>query len=111
MFEREQLRAKLLEGRVEEIKLRRRSVAEVQSQEHILPAAPSTNTDLNPDNPDEYMQIINTDLQFRDTLNSFNETVIQVIKKRQEQKFRMEQTVFEMDATDEQLLQDSNLIK
>lgn len=100
MFEREQLRCKLLEGRVEEIKLRRRTAAEAQAMSSIAPE-PIVDPDLNPDDPDDFMQIISTDTEFRDVLNNFQETVKQVIKKRMELKFKMEPTSFEMDLPDD----------
>lgn len=103
MFEREQLRAKLLEGRVEEIKLRRRTLAEA------VPVAAPVSTpgelvaNLNPDNPDDYLRIINIDKEFREALHNFQDFVKQVIKKRQAQVYRMEPTSFEMDLTDSEL--------
>lgn len=100
MFEREQLRCKLLEGRVEEIKLRRKT--EVQAKESAM-IEPIVDPDLNPDNPDEFLQIITIDTVFRDVLNNFQETVKQVIKKRMEQKFKMEPTSFEKELPESEI--------
>lgn len=97
MFEREQLRCKLLEGRVEEIKLRRKTVGETQPRTSGTAQQVVIDPDLNPDNPDDFLQIISTDTEFRDVLNNFQETVKQVIKKRMELKFKMEPTSFEED--------------
>lgn len=102
MFEREQLRAKLLEGRVEEIKLRRKTLAEKQTTGSQI-MKPEIDPNLDPDNPDDFLQIITLDPEFRDILNSFRETVKQTIKKRMEQKFKMEPTSFEKELTDAEL--------
>lgn len=96
MFEREQLRCKLLEGRVEEIKLRYRlTVAEIERRSTL--AAQRTEEEvLDPDNPEEFLRIITSDLQFRDVLNSFQDQVLKVEKKRQNREYVMERTDFEI---------------
>lgn len=97
MFEREQLRCKLLEGRVEEMKLKgRATTGEVEDNTVIENPPLNTATLLDPDNPDEFMSIISSDLEFRDVYNNFQDLVIKVEKKRQERQYVMETTEFEM---------------
>lgn len=107
MFEREQLRCKLLEGRVEEIKLKRRTIAEVVPMNTTLSTIINLVSQLNPDNADDYLQLISIDQEFREALKNFQETVKQVIKKRQAISYRMEPTSFEIDLNDSE--QDSTL--
>ncbi|XP_011295440.2 dynein intermediate chain 3, ciliary [Musca domestica] len=102
MFEREQLRCKLLEGRVEEIKLKhrltaadleRKTLIEAQEKEKIAPEP------LDPDNPDEFLRIITSDEEFRDIFNSFQDHVLKTDKKRQKREYIMDLTDFEMELT------------
>lgn len=95
MFEREQLRAKLLEGRVEEIKLRRRSITKKEPEIEKMPSTTEVDRVWNPYGADEYLQIISADTEFREAVNTFNEIVRDVIKKRQLQVRIMEKTSFE----------------
>lgn len=83
MFEREQLRSKLLEARTQEIKLRSTRIIEKESKiekfEEPLPGYMS----LNPETAEDYLEIITNDAQFRDVINTFNHIVEKVEKQRQ----------------------------
>ncbi|XP_075160545.1 dynein intermediate chain 3, ciliary [Haematobia irritans] len=96
MFEREQLRCKLLDGRVEEIKLKQRiTLAENETaviedrQQHIQELV-----DIN--DSDEFLRIISSDVEFRDIFNNFQDLTLKVEKKRQEREYVMERTDFEV---------------
>lgn len=105
MFEREQLRCKLLEGRVEEIKLKTRlTAAELERKTLLEEQAKPSEEPLDPDNPDEFLRIISSDLEFKDVLNQFQDLIIKVEKKRQERQYIMETTDFEL----EQFIRNSN---
>ncbi|XP_073837272.1 dynein intermediate chain 3, ciliary-like [Musca autumnalis] len=99
MFEREQLRCKLLEGRVEEIKLKHRLTAADLERKTLLEAQQQQliPEPLDPDNPDEFLRIITSDEEFRDVLNSFQDHVLKVDRKRQKREYIMELTDFDMD--------------
>ena len=93
MFEREQLRSKLLEGRVEEMKLKQRT--QQAESEAPPPEVIQPEEDLDPDNPEEFLRIIASDDEFREALNNFKDYVIKVVKKRQLRTYVMEKTDFE----------------
>ncbi|TDG41972.1 hypothetical protein AWZ03_011618 [Drosophila navojoa] len=101
MFEREITRSKLLEARVDEIKLRRRTLImeeeERQSKAAIVEEAPPVVPDLelDPDNPDQFIKMIESDEQFRLALATFHETLEAVDRKRATEKKVMERTDFE----------------
>lgn len=101
MFEREITRSKLLEARVDEIKLRRRTLImeeeERQSKAALVEDAPPVVPDLelDPDNPDQFIKMIESDEQFRLALASFHETLEAVDRKRATEKKVMERTDFE----------------
>lgn len=98
MFEREQLRCKLLEGRVEEIKLKHRATAAETERTTLLLQQPNTEDEaLDLDNLDEFMRIITSDEEFRDIHNSFQDQVVKVGKKRQDRVYVMEKTEFETE--------------
>lgn len=99
MFEREQLRCKLLDGRVEEIKLKHRATAAAESERTtLLMQQPNTEDEtLDIDNLDEFMRIITSDEEFRDIHNSFQDQVVKVGKKRQDRVYVMEKTEFETE--------------
>ncbi|KNC20624.1 hypothetical protein FF38_06905 [Lucilia cuprina] len=98
MFEREQLRCKLLEGRVEEMKLKKRTT-EAELERKTLQESQRQPPDetLDPDNPEEFLRIISSDIEFREGLNNFQDLVIKVEKKRQDRQYIMERTEFEFD--------------
>lgn len=93
MFEREQLRCKLLDGRVEEIKLKRKTEAVDEKKAYVK----RDEDIINPDDPEEFLRIITRDTEFKDVLNTFQDQVYKVDKKRQEREYVMEQTDFEAD--------------
>ncbi|XP_065360581.1 dynein intermediate chain 3, ciliary [Calliphora vicina] len=97
MFEREQLRCKLLEGRVEEMKLKRRTTAELERKTLSETQPRPVEEPLDPDNAEEFLRIISADLEFREGLNNFQDHVIKVEKKRQERQYVMERTEFEIE--------------
>ncbi|XP_061401723.1 dynein intermediate chain 3, ciliary-like [Musca vetustissima] len=100
MFEREQLRCKLLEGRVEEIKLRHRLTAADLERKTLLEMQQQTTMEpLDPDNPDEFLRLITSDEEFRNVLNSFQDYVLKVDRKRQLRECIMEVTDFEVEYT------------
>ncbi|KAH8245534.1 hypothetical protein KR032_011480, partial [Drosophila birchii] len=93
MFEREISRSKLLEARVDEVKLKRRTMlkAEEAHQEKItFPAI-----ELDPDNSDQFVMMIEGDEDFRKAINDFQDTLINVERKRSKRTVIMERTVFE----------------
>uniref|UniRef100_A0A1A9WYS9 Dynein intermediate chain 3, ciliary n=1 Tax=Glossina brevipalpis TaxID=37001 RepID=A0A1A9WYS9_9MUSC len=95
MFEREQLRCKLLEGRVEEIKLKRKTDA--PDEDKKLAYTKKDEDIINPDDPEEFLRIITKDTEFKEVLNTFQDQVYKVDKKRQEREYVMERTDFEAD--------------
>uniref|UniRef100_A0A1A9ZYV6 WD_REPEATS_REGION domain-containing protein n=1 Tax=Glossina pallidipes TaxID=7398 RepID=A0A1A9ZYV6_GLOPL len=94
MFEREQLRCKLLDGRVEEIKLKRKTEAVDGKKSTFVKRDEDI---INPDDPEEFLRIITRDTEFKEVLNTFQDQVYKVDKKRQEREYVMEQTDFEAD--------------
>ena len=98
MFEREITRSKLLEARVDEIKLRRRTLA-LAEEENASQPAPVEETvpdlELDPDNPDQFIKMIESDEQFRLALAHFHEVLEAVDRKRAAEKKVMERTDFE----------------
>ncbi|XP_011201240.2 dynein intermediate chain 3, ciliary [Bactrocera dorsalis] len=94
LFERELFRSKLLEGRVEEVKLKRKTSlleAETKQREAELDLI----AELDPDDPDQFLQIIENDTEFKDMLKIFKDSTFNIDKKRQERQFVMERTDFE----------------
>ncbi|XP_064538768.1 dynein intermediate chain 3, ciliary [Drosophila montana] len=99
MFEREITRSKLLEARVDEIKLRRRTLImeeeERQSKAEVEDVEVVPDLELDPDNPDQFIKMIESDEQFRLALATFHETLEAVDRKRAAEKKVMERTDFE----------------
>ncbi|KAH8387217.1 hypothetical protein KR093_005637, partial [Drosophila rubida] len=100
MFEREITRSKLLEARVDEIKLRRRTQLLEEEEERQSKAAAVVeefvpDLELDPDNPDQFIKMIESDEQFRVALAQFHETLEAVDRKRAAEKKVMERTHFE----------------
>ncbi|KAH8305367.1 hypothetical protein KR044_012833, partial [Drosophila immigrans] len=100
MFEREITRSKLLEARVDEIKLRRRTQMLEEEEERQSKAAALVeeyvpDLELDPDNPDQFIKMIESDEQFRVALAQFHETLESVDRKRAAEKKVMERTHFE----------------
>lgn len=98
MFEREQLRCKLLEGRVEEVKLKRRAIVDELEKTNLLEDKEINTKELplDPDNTDEFLRITSSDVEFREVLNHFQDHVFKIEKKRQEREYVMERTEFEI---------------
>ncbi|XP_062139921.1 dynein intermediate chain 3, ciliary [Drosophila sulfurigaster albostrigata] len=100
MFEREITRSKLLEARVDEIKLRRRTQMLEEEEERQSKAAPVVqeympDLELDPDNPDQFIKMIESDEEFRVALSQFHETLEAVDRQRAAEKKVMERTHFE----------------
>lgn len=104
MFEREISRSKLLEDRVDEIKLRRRTAlldeeerksTEAAKVEDASMSLPVPDLELDPDNPDQFIKMIESDEQFRLALANFHETLEAIDRKRAAEKKVMERTDFE----------------
>ncbi|XP_054735169.1 dynein intermediate chain 3, ciliary [Anastrepha obliqua] len=95
LFERELLRSKLLEGRVEEIKLKRKTSMYEAEQAKLREAELELLEQLDPEDPDQFLQIIENDTEFKDMLKMFRDGIFDIDKKRQERQFVMERTVFE----------------
>uniref|UniRef100_A0A0K8VPH4 Dynein intermediate chain 3, ciliary n=1 Tax=Bactrocera latifrons TaxID=174628 RepID=A0A0K8VPH4_BACLA len=94
LFERELFRSKLLEGRVEEVKLKRKtSLLEADTKQRE--AELDLMAELDPDDPDQFLQIIENDTEFKDMLKIFKDSTFNIDKKRQERQFVMERTDFE----------------
>lgn len=92
------MRGRLLEGRFEEMKLKRR--AERAKTKPPNPDQLLIEEPLNVENPDEFLRIITADTEFRDVLNFFQETIVALMRKRSHHKFVMERTCFEQDYMD-----------
>lgn len=99
MFEREITRSKLLEARVDEIKLRRRTQIleeeERKSKMEVEEVEVVPDLELDPDNPDQFIKMIESDEQFRLALSNFHDTLEAVDRKRAAEKKVMERTDFE----------------
>ncbi|XP_067646273.1 dynein intermediate chain 3, ciliary isoform X2 [Eurosta solidaginis] len=95
LFERELSRCKLLEGRVEETKLRRKTSMMEADARRQREAAASMIAHLDPDDPDQFLQIIESDTEYKDMLKIFKDITFNIDKKRQERQFVMERTDFE----------------
>ncbi|EDV94898.1 dynein intermediate chain 3, ciliary [Drosophila grimshawi] len=102
MFEREITRSKLLEARVDEIKLKKRTAlleqeeeAERISKASLVKANAMPDLELDPDNPEQFILMIESDEEFRSALRDFHETLAAVDRERAAQKKVMEITDFE----------------
>ncbi|BFG01910.1 dynein intermediate chain 3 ciliary [Drosophila madeirensis] len=96
MFESEILRSKLLEARVEEMKLKRRTQL-LAEQERARKGGTESDVvlELDPDNPEDFLQLIDDDEQFRAAIADFQELLLNAERKRSKRKVVMERTVFE----------------
>ncbi|XP_037956146.1 dynein intermediate chain 3, ciliary, partial [Teleopsis dalmanni] len=99
LFEREQLRCKLLEGRVEEIKLKHRlSEAEAEAAAEEDEEAPDfSKMVLAAVDSQELYEIVFSDEEFRTVFQQFKDIVFKTKKKQYEREFVMERTEFEPD--------------
>lgn len=96
MFEREQLRCKLLEARVDEMKLKKQMKLEQLEQLESEPQPPQEPLDAS--DPDEFLRIISSDTEFQEAFSTFQNQITKWEKKRQERQFVMEPTDFEMQS-------------
>ncbi|KAH8343365.1 hypothetical protein KR059_008988, partial [Drosophila kikkawai] len=93
MFEREISRSKILEARVEEMKLKRRTMLQAEAARQGQDGVPDL--DLDPDNPDQFLMMIESDQEFRKAIKDFQDELISVERKRSKRTVIMERTVFE----------------
>ncbi|KAH8356490.1 hypothetical protein KR200_002670, partial [Drosophila serrata] len=93
MFEREISRSKLLEARVDEMKLKRRTMHMAEEARQEQPTVPLL--ELDPDNPDQFVMMIEGDEELRKAIEDFHDTLISVERKRSKRTVIMERTVFE----------------
>ncbi|XP_017064428.1 dynein intermediate chain 3, ciliary [Drosophila eugracilis] len=95
MFEREIVRSKLLEARYDEVKLKRKTLLmaeedRARQQQEMAPVL-----ELDPDDPDQFVMMIEGDDQFRTAISDFQDIILSVERKRSKRKVIMERTVFE----------------
>ncbi|XP_070133983.1 dynein intermediate chain 3, ciliary isoform X2 [Drosophila bipectinata] len=104
MFEREISRSKILEARVEEMKLKRRTILQAEEDRLRRELDVSPDLELDPDNPDQFVMMIEGDEQFRTAISDFQDMILAVERKRSKRQVIMERTVFELAEADEELL-------
>ncbi|KPU75123.1 uncharacterized protein Dana_GF21298, isoform B [Drosophila ananassae] len=104
MFEREISRSKILEARVEEMKLKRRTMLQAEEDRIRREQEVKTALELDPDNPDQFVMMIEGDEQFRTAISDFQDTILAVERKRSKRQVTMERTVFELVEAAEELL-------
>uniref|UniRef100_A0A1A9WBA0 WD_REPEATS_REGION domain-containing protein n=1 Tax=Glossina brevipalpis TaxID=37001 RepID=A0A1A9WBA0_9MUSC len=92
MFEREQLRCKLLDARLEEIKMKRKTEAADESE---LVYTQKDENIANLDDPEEFLRIMAKDTEFKEVFTTFQDQVYKVDKNRQEREYVMDRTDFE----------------
>ncbi|XP_017482713.1 PREDICTED: dynein intermediate chain 3, ciliary [Rhagoletis zephyria] len=97
LFERELQHCKLLDGRVEEIKLKHKTELYETEQAKLRENELDLVVQYDPDDPDQFLQIIENDTEFKDMLKIFKDSTFNIDKKRQERQFIMERTDFEKD--------------
>ncbi|KAH8420297.1 hypothetical protein KR009_008823, partial [Drosophila setifemur] len=106
MIEREISRSKLLVDRVEEMKLKRRTLIQAEEerlrQEQEMPTTPPVV--LDPNDPDQFVMMIAADEEFRTAICAFQEMLLAVELRRSKRHVIMERTIFEEDAAHEELL-------
>ncbi|XP_016985117.1 dynein intermediate chain 3, ciliary [Drosophila rhopaloa] len=95
MFEREIVRSKLLEARYDEVRLKRKTLLQaeedrVRQEQELGPVL-----ELDPDNPDQFVLMIEGDDQFRTAISEFQDMILSVERKRSKRQVIMERTVFE----------------
>ncbi|XP_030377966.1 dynein intermediate chain 3, ciliary [Scaptodrosophila lebanonensis] len=95
MFEREISRCKVLEARVEEMRLKRRTQLLAEEERLRREEIADPDLELDADNPEHFVQLIEADEQFRNAISEFQESVLAVEKKRSNRKARNDITDFE----------------
>ncbi|XP_039498796.1 dynein intermediate chain 3, ciliary [Drosophila santomea] len=95
MFEREIVRCKLLEARYDEVRLKRKTLQmaeedRVRKQQQMAPTL-----ELDPDDPDQFVLMIEGDEEFRTAITEFQDIIFSVERKRSKRQVIMERTVFE----------------
>ncbi|XP_013101170.2 dynein intermediate chain 3, ciliary [Stomoxys calcitrans] len=105
MFDREQLRCKLLDRRVEILKLKHRVIEDELEINTFHEEQPTIQATLDPNYPDDYIQIITADIEFRNVLNNFHDQVFKVNRKRQVRDFVIQTTNFETEQINKQIME------
>ncbi|XP_068159689.1 dynein intermediate chain 3, ciliary [Drosophila tropicalis] len=96
MFEREISRSKILEARVEEMKLKRRTRLLLEEERIRLEQDQhESELELDPDNPDQFVEMIKGDPEFRAAIADVQNTMLQGEHKRSKRHITMQRTVFE----------------
>ncbi|KAH8304680.1 hypothetical protein KR018_004683, partial [Drosophila ironensis] len=95
MFEREISRSKILEARVEEMKLKRRTLLQAEEDRLRREQEVPPKYELDPENPDQFVMMIEGDEQFRTAISMFQDMLLAVERKRSRRQVIMERTVFE----------------
>ncbi|KAI8035230.1 dynein intermediate chain 3, ciliary [Drosophila gunungcola] len=105
MFEREIVRSKLLEARYDEVKLKRKTLLQAEEDRVRMEQEMGATVELDPDNPDEFVMMIEGDEQFRTAISEFQDIILSVEKKRSKRQVINEPTVFEEWSPHDELLQ------
>ncbi|XP_017113417.1 dynein intermediate chain 3, ciliary [Drosophila elegans] len=105
MFEREIVRSKLLEARYDEVKLKRKTLLQAEEDRLRMEQEMSAIVELDPDNPDEFVMMIEGDEEFRTAISEFQDIILSVEKKRSKRQVINEPTVFEEWSPHDELLQ------
>jgi len=103
MFEREQQRSKLLEARIEEMKLKEKTKLEQEEQRKLDEAQKGLQPELDPENPEEFLQIIENDESFAEVLAKFHTVIADVESTYLSRDYLMEPTDFEEICKEEAL--------
>ncbi|XP_016949104.1 dynein intermediate chain 3, ciliary [Drosophila biarmipes] len=104
MFEREIVRSKLLEARYDEVRLKRKTLLLAEEDRLRQEQAVAPVLELDPDNPDQFVLMIEGDEEFRTAISEFQDMILGVERKRSKRQVVMERTVFEeWNPTDEKL--------
>ncbi|EDV47534.1 dynein intermediate chain 3, ciliary [Drosophila erecta] len=110
MFEREIVRCKLLEARYDEVRLKRKTVQmaeedRARKQQKLAPAL-----ELDPDNPDQFVMMIEGDEEFRTAITEFQDIIFSVERKRSRRQVIMERTIFEESNPADEKLQGQPIV-
>jgi len=95
MFEREIVRSKLLEARYDEVRLKRKTLLLAEEDRLRQEQAIAPVLELDPDNPDQFVTMIEGDEEFRTAISEFHDLILSVERKRSKRQVIMERTVFE----------------
>ncbi|XP_033171763.1 dynein intermediate chain 3, ciliary [Drosophila mauritiana] len=104
MFEREIVRCKLLEARYDEVRLKRKTLQMAEEERVRMQQRLAPTLELDPDNPDQFVMMIEGDEEFRAAITEFQDIILSVERKRSKRQVIMERTVFEQwNPADEKL--------